>query len=492
MKKILFLVLLLVCRSLISEAQPNTDLRFNSGKGISWNQGSKLFSIDGSAELRGNVLNFRTLSDAVKFTVDGSGNVNITGEYRINGVPISTSGSIDTNRFFLKGWKEVNDADYMIGSYDHTVVIKTISNPRTFTLPLANSVIPGTQIVIRDLSGDLQKTNYILVSRSGSDLINMEVSDSLFSPYGVRRYQSDGVNNWSYDGGAVRIGRDNNFLGGNSFKSVYIENLKMLNKITTNYLSDSLYKKSNLDTGNIFYKNKRNVISGGLIDFNSGFDDTIRKVDGGAFVFISNTLSASLKLSTAGQLLGYVGATNYWSIDRWGACFFAGGVTQNGKLVFQNYLYQTQLEGGNRKTDSASWQSGTVGNLYFNKNGTFNKSIYVKETSSGNTGWSAIKTNSADVSPGTTGTVSIPMTRSVYTLTPTGNMTLNATNGQAGNTCIIYITTSGTTDYRITFGTNFVTTDVLDVGIISGKVYTIMFVCKDGSTWAEVSRTTAM
>lgn len=492
MKKILFLMLLLICRSLISDAQPNTDLRFNSGKGISWNQGSKLFSIDGSTELRGNVLNFRTLSDAVKFSVDGSGNVDITGEYRINGVPISSSGSIDTNRFFIKGWKEVNDVDYMIGSYDHTVVIAAITTPLIFTLPLANSVEPGTQIVIRDLSGDLQKTNYVLVSRSGSDLINVEATDTLFSPYGVRRYQSDGVSNWVYDGGAVRVGKDNNFLGGNSFKSVYIENLKMLNKITTNYLSDSLYKKSNLDTGNIFYKNRRNVISGTLIDFNSGFDDTLRKIDGGDINIIANTLTSSLKIRTDGSLRGFVGTTNYWTIDRFGACFFAGGVTQNGQLLFMNYLYATTLIAGNRKADSASWQSGTIGNLYFNKNGTFNKSIYVKETSSGNTGWSAIKTSSADVSPGTTGTVSIPMTRSVYTLTPTGNITLNASDGQAGNTCILYITTSGTTDYRITFGSNFKTTGPLDMGIVSGKVYTIMFVCKDGTSWAEISRTPAM
>src|SRR5205085_5080735 len=84
----------------------------------------------------------------------------------------------------------------------------------------------------------------------------------------------------------------------------------------------------------------------------------------------------------------------------------------------------------------------------------------------------------------TTGTITIPtFSRSVYTLTPTGDCTINFTGpGQGGDRATIYITTSGTTSRHITFGTNFVSAGVLATGTVSGKVWTITFVSKDGTT----------
>lgn len=76
--------------------------------------------------------------------------------------------------------------------------------------------------------------------------------------------------------------------------------------------------------------------------------------------------------------------------------------------------------------------------------------------------------------------------------TPTQNSTLNATSTPAyGQEIQIIITTSGTTSYTITFGTNFKSQGTLATGTVSGKVFTLKFV-SDGVNYNEISRTTAM
>lgn len=93
--------------------------------------------------------------------------------------------------------------------------------------------------------------------------------------------------------------------------------------------------------------------------------------------------------------------------------------------------------------------------------------------------------------PATTGTMTVIMDSEVKTITPTGNCTFNATGGTIGQKCTFIITTSGSNSFDLTFGTNFKSTGTFATGTASGKVFTITF-CYDGSTWAEISRTTAM
>ena len=80
----------------------------------------------------------------------------------------------------------------------------------------------------------------------------------------------------------------------------------------------------------------------------------------------------------------------------------------------------------------------------------------------------------------------------MITLTPTGTMTINATGGAAGQTVALYITTSGTSGYVVTFGTNLKSTGQVNTGVTSGKVWVVNFVCKDGTEWCETNRTTSM
>jgi hypothetical protein len=79
----------------------------------------------------------------------------------------------------------------------------------------------------------------------------------------------------------------------------------------------------------------------------------------------------------------------------------------------------------------------------------------------------------------------------VFSYTPTQSATINATNVSAGSVVYIVITTSGTSSYTITFGTNFKATGTLATGVADGKVFTVTFV-SDGTNLNEVSRTTAM
>lgn len=79
----------------------------------------------------------------------------------------------------------------------------------------------------------------------------------------------------------------------------------------------------------------------------------------------------------------------------------------------------------------------------------------------------------------------------VFTVTPTGALTINATGLVAGKRIEIVVLTSGTNSYTVTFGTNFKSTGTLATGTSDGKYFVVSFV-SDGTNLYEVSRTTAM
>ncbi len=82
---------------------------------------------------------------------------------------------------------------------------------------------------------------------------------------------------------------------------------------------------------------------------------------------------------------------------------------------------------------------------------------------------------------------------STYTLVPAQAETINAvtTGAIAGRAYYLVVTTSGTSSYTLTFGTNFKTTGTLATGTASAKVFVVQFIF-DGVNFCEVSRTTAM
>ncbi len=90
-------------------------------------------------------------------------------------------------------------------------------------------------------------------------------------------------------------------------------------------------------------------------------------------------------------------------------------------------------------------------------------------------------------------TVSLDPTKGgTFTLVPAQAETINAASVPTNSQRIsIVITTSGTTSYVVTFGTNFKSTGTLTTGTVSGKVFVIDFV-SDGTNFNEIARTVAM
>ena len=125
-------------------------------------------------------------------------------------------------------------------------------------------------------------------------------------------------------------------------------------------------------------------------------------------------------------------------------------------------------------------------------NTTNDNPSYYAASIGGTAGWAGYQPITKVAAAATTGTVTATLNNvSVWTVTPTGAITFNASGGVAGQEATLVVTTSGTTAYTITFGTNFKTTGTLNTGTVSGKVFTVRFVY-DGTNWNENGRTTAM
>lgn len=93
--------------------------------------------------------------------------------------------------------------------------------------------------------------------------------------------------------------------------------------------------------------------------------------------------------------------------------------------------------------------------------------------------------------PATSGAMTINMTSSVITIQPTGACTFNASGGVTGQRVTFVITTSGTTSFVLTFGTNYRKVGTLATGTVSARFFSVTFVCVNGTIWQEVSRTAA-
>lgn len=85
-----------------------------------------------------------------------------------------------------------------------------------------------------------------------------------------------------------------------------------------------------------------------------------------------------------------------------------------------------------------------------------------------------------------------PTAADTFTLTPTGDMTINCTTTPPANANIVIdVLTDGGTSYAITFGTGFVSQGVLNTGTSGDKHFSVSF-RGNGSKLVEVARTPAM
>lgn len=130
--------------------------------------------------------------------VSGSSQVSYTGLSNIPSGIISGSSQ-------LVSMTQVGDTNYSILSTDRYVVTSTsFTLPRTFTLPLANSVAAGTSIIIEDIIGTVTSTNKLTIARAGSDTIAGSTSEIIGAAYAARTLRSNGASRWSFDKGVLR------------------------------------------------------------------------------------------------------------------------------------------------------------------------------------------------------------------------------------------------------------------------------------------------
>lgn len=81
----------------------------------------------------------------------------------------------------------------------------------------------------------------------------------------------------------------------------------------------------------------------------------------------------------------------------------------------------------------------------------------------------------------------------IFLLTPGETATINASGIKAnvGQRVDLIITTSGSSSYTLTFGTNFLANGTLATGVTTAKKFVVSFV-SNGTTLIEISRTTAL
>lgn len=129
-------------------------------------------------------------------------------------LPISTPVQTALNAKRSFNLTSVGDANYTVLSTDFVVVTSVaFTASRTWTLPAANSIPAGSEIIIADLIGTVTTTNTLVIQRAGADTINGVTSATIGQAYGMRRLVSNGSNAWIFDGGVARLSGGNVFSG---------------------------------------------------------------------------------------------------------------------------------------------------------------------------------------------------------------------------------------------------------------------------------------
>lgn len=99
--------------------------------------------------------------------------------------------------------------------------------------------------------------------------------------------------------------------------------------------------------------------------------------------------------------------------------------------------------------------------------------------------------NSPQVVAGAGGAAIDASQGSFLRLTPTAAQTITVSGGYPGQILVLKVFTSGTSSFVTTFGAGFLTTGTLASGTTDAKTFIMVFVSFDGTTFVEVSRTTA-
>lgn len=115
----------------------------------------------------------------------------------VNSVVYSNLPSSAVNNFNVAPTSH-GDSAYAMSVFDRLVYTSaSLTAPRIWTLPAANSLSAGSTLTVSDLFGGVTSTNFITIARAGSDTINGGTSIILNNTYGSISLKTDGSSKWS-------------------------------------------------------------------------------------------------------------------------------------------------------------------------------------------------------------------------------------------------------------------------------------------------------
>lgn len=123
-----------------------------------------------------------------------------------NQVPIANGGTAQSTAAAARASSGLNvdsftghgDSAYTILATDRTVGTNAaFTASRTWTLPAANAVNPGQEIIVADFQGTVTGTNTLVISRAGTDTINGVTSVTISAANGAYLFKSDGSSKWT-------------------------------------------------------------------------------------------------------------------------------------------------------------------------------------------------------------------------------------------------------------------------------------------------------
>lgn len=144
--------------------------------------------------LHGNAAGAPTFG-AVSLTADVSNTLPVNNGGTNGTTPASARGGAGLNIDQLTGH---GDSIYTILSTDRTVATNAaFTASRTWTLPAANAINPGQQLLVADFQGTVTATNTLVITRAGADTVNGGTSVTINSANGAYLLWSDGVSKWT-------------------------------------------------------------------------------------------------------------------------------------------------------------------------------------------------------------------------------------------------------------------------------------------------------
>lgn len=126
----------------------------------------------------------------------------------LTGTPTAPTAAVNTNTTQIATAAYVigqtaaftghGDSAYTILATDRTVGTNAaFTASRIWTLPAANAVNPGQEIVVADFQGTVTGVNTLVISRAGADTVNGGTSATISAANGAYLLKSDGSSKWT-------------------------------------------------------------------------------------------------------------------------------------------------------------------------------------------------------------------------------------------------------------------------------------------------------